>query len=168
MTAKASLPPMLCASLCGMRRGLRSSGLLGWSGCVGSNRPTSPHLWLFGLSMRLADISQSTCLRCHVHGPMSTMVTVASAMWSSRILPAYFVQREAWVVNVPRADGLVNSPAVKRLHEAVFVILIVLVIVADEYLVSKYIGGHGSAPRLEHQAPRQKDCSGDHDIERQY
>ena len=60
--------------------------------------------------------------------------------------PAYFVQRETWVVNVSRADGLVNSLSVKRLHEAVFVLLIVLMIVADEYLVSGYIGGHGSVP----------------------
>ena len=48
---------------------------------------------------------------------------------------AYFVQSQTLVMDVSLTDGLVNELAVQSMNKPVLVLLIVLVIVADEYLV---------------------------------
>lgn len=49
---------------------------------------------------------------------------------------AYLVQRKPFVVDVPLTDGLVDELAVQRLHESVLVRLVIVVMVADEDLMS--------------------------------
>ena len=48
--------------------------------------------------------------------------------------PAYFVQREILIVDVAWADGLVNRLAFQCLDESILVLLVVVVVVADENL----------------------------------
>ena len=42
--------------------------------------PNKPHLEFKRVALKEDPISQSTCFRCQVHGPINTRVTVASRM----------------------------------------------------------------------------------------
>ena len=58
---------------------------------------------------------------------------------------AYVVQWKTFVANVSLTDGLVYELAVQRLDEPIFVLLVILVIVADEHFVSgNLVDGHNS------------------------
>ena len=79
----------------------------------------------------LAEISQSTCLRCQVQRPIRTMVTAASA-----ICLVVYVSLSSLILRlISWTNRLVNKLAVQCLNESVFVFLVIRVVIADEYLV---------------------------------